>query len=132
MMNRLRKAFSIVDRKPSLHQQKSNTDLSSIRSSIMTPSRPRSVQIDHDMIESHIMAPPPLKQSNFKDDNMLVFAQKKEEEEESNKYLQLGLKHHEKGELEKATYYWRLSSQHGSPLGLFFYGIALRHGWVNK
>ncbi|KAG1191085.1 hypothetical protein G6F36_002607 [Rhizopus arrhizus] len=132
MMNRLRKAFSIVDRKPSLHQQKSNTDLSSIRSSIMTPSRPRSVQIDHDMIESHIMAPPPLKQSNFKDDNMLVFAQKKEEEEESNKYLQLGLKYHEKGELEKATYYWRLSSQHGSPLGLFFYGIALRHGWGCK
>ncbi|KAG0796583.1 hypothetical protein G6F22_004880 [Rhizopus arrhizus] len=78
------------------------------------------------------MAPPPLKQSNFKDDNMLVFAQKKEEEEESNKYLQLGLKYHEKGELEKATYYWRLSSQHGSPLGLFFYGIALRHGWGCK
>jgi hypothetical protein len=46
-------------------------------------------------------------------------------------YLQLGMKYHEKGELEKATHYWRLSAENGSPLGLFFYGIALRHGWVN-
>lgn len=45
-------------------------------------------------------------------------------------YLQLGMKYHEKGELEKATHYWRLSAEYGSPLGLFFYGIALRHGWV--
>lgn len=47
-------------------------------------------------------------------------------------YLQLGMKYHEKGELEKATHYWRLSAESGSPLGLFFYGIALRHGWVRK
>lgn len=45
--------------------------------------------------------------------------------------LQLGMNYHEKGELEKATHYWRLSAETGSPLGLFFYGIALRHGWVS-
>lgn len=47
-------------------------------------------------------------------------------------YLQLGMQCHEKGELEKATYYWRLSAENDSPLGLFFYGIALRHGWVSN
>ncbi|CDS05911.1 hypothetical protein LRAMOSA08439 [Lichtheimia ramosa] len=47
-------------------------------------------------------------------------------------YLQLGMQCHEKGELEKATYYWRLSAENDSPLGLFFYGIALRHGWGCK
>jgi TPR repeat protein len=47
-------------------------------------------------------------------------------------YLQLGMKYHEKGELEKATHYWRLAAESGSPLGLFFYGIALRHGWGCK
>ncbi|GAA5816584.1 hypothetical protein MFLAVUS_010114 [Mucor flavus] len=46
--------------------------------------------------------------------------------------LQLGMNYHEKGELEKATHYWRLSAETGSPLGLFFYGIALRHGWGCK
>lgn len=50
--------------------------------------------------------------------------------DDSADYLQLGMKYHEKGELEKATHYWRLSAESGSPLGLFFYGIALRHGWV--
>ncbi|CEP20185.1 hypothetical protein [Parasitella parasitica] len=52
--------------------------------------------------------------------------------EDTQDYLQLGMKCHEKGELEKATHYWRLSAEGGSPLGLFFYGIALRHGWGCK
>ncbi|KAI8891269.1 HCP-like protein [Backusella circina FSU 941] len=47
----------------------------------------------------------------------------------NDQYLQLGMQYHEKGELEKATHYWRLSAEKESPLGLFFYGIALRHGW---
>jgi TPR repeat protein len=54
------------------------------------------------------------------------------ETEDKDAYLQLGMKYHEKGELEKATHYWRLSAESGSPLGLFFYGIALRHGWGCK
>ncbi|KAI9349983.1 hypothetical protein BD770DRAFT_394813 [Pilaira anomala] len=51
---------------------------------------------------------------------------------DQDSYLQLGMNYHEKGELEKATHYWRLSAESGSPLGLFFYGIALRHGWGCK
>lgn len=51
---------------------------------------------------------------------------------DSNAYLQLGMKYHEEGQLEKATYHWRLSAKTGSALGLFFYGIALRHGWGCK
>lgn len=50
----------------------------------------------------------------------------------TDQYLQLGMQCHERGELEKATYYWRLSAENDSPLGLFFYGIALRHGWVSN
>lgn len=50
---------------------------------------------------------------------------------DSDRFLQLGMQCHERGELDKATYYWRLSAENESPLGLFFYGIALRHGWVN-
>ncbi|KAI7849330.1 hypothetical protein BDC45DRAFT_448830 [Circinella umbellata] len=50
----------------------------------------------------------------------------------SDQYLQLGMQFHEKGELEKATYYWRLSAETESPLGLFFFGVALRHGWGCK
>ncbi|KAI8393574.1 uncharacterized protein BYT42DRAFT_551518 [Radiomyces spectabilis] len=47
----------------------------------------------------------------------------------SENYLQLGMQYHERGELEKATQYWRLAAKEEQPLGLFFYGIALRHGW---
>ncbi|ORY98720.1 hypothetical protein BCR43DRAFT_488036 [Syncephalastrum racemosum] len=47
----------------------------------------------------------------------------------SDTHLQLGMQCHERGELEQATYFWRLSAESESPLGLFFYGIALRHGW---
>lgn len=49
----------------------------------------------------------------------------------SDTHLQLGMQCHERGELEQATYFWRLSAESESPLGLFFYGIALRHGWVS-
>ncbi|KAI7864583.1 hypothetical protein BDF14DRAFT_1875879 [Spinellus fusiger] len=53
-------------------------------------------------------------------------------ESQQDEYLQLGLQCHEKGEIEQATHYWRLSAESESPLGLFFYGIALRHGWGCK
>lgn len=57
---------------------------------------------------------------------------RRESSENSDEYLHLGMQYHERGELEKATYYWRLSAENESPLGLFFYGIALRHGWVHR
>jgi hypothetical protein len=50
---------------------------------------------------------------------------------QADEYLQLGLACHENGKLEKATHYWRMAAERDHPLGLFFYGIALRHGWVS-
>lgn len=44
--------------------------------------------------------------------------------------LLLGIEFYEKGELEQASYYWKLSAESESPLGIFFYGLTLRHGWV--
>ncbi|CAO3610250.1 unnamed protein product [Mucor hiemalis] len=50
---------------------------------------------------------------------------------EQSKYLQLGTQFYEKGELEQASYYWRLAIESNQPssLGNFFYGLSLRHGW---
>lgn len=50
---------------------------------------------------------------------------------EQSKYLQLGTQFYEKGELEQASYYWRLAIENNQPscLGNFFYGLSLRHGW---
>lgn len=50
---------------------------------------------------------------------------------QADEYLQLGVQYHESGQLEKATHYWRMAAERDHPLGLFFYGIALRHGWVS-
>lgn len=44
--------------------------------------------------------------------------------------LLLGIQYYEKGELEQAFYYWKISAESESPLGIFFYGLTLRHGWV--
>ncbi|CAO3696813.1 unnamed protein product [Umbelopsis ramanniana] len=51
---------------------------------------------------------------------------------QADEFLQLGLACHENGKLEKATHYWRMAAERDHPLGLFFYGIALRHGWGCK
>jgi hypothetical protein len=51
--------------------------------------------------------------------------------------VQLGIQYYEKGELETAIHYWKLlttldnsTSNRMIGLGTFFYGLALRHGWV--
>ncbi|ORY02641.1 HCP-like protein [Basidiobolus meristosporus CBS 931.73] len=44
-------------------------------------------------------------------------------------YIRRAIDHHEKGELEKATEYFRIAAEKNSPLGMFLYGISLRHGW---
>lgn len=48
-------------------------------------------------------------------------------------YLQLGIQFYEKGELDNATHYWKLSATEENeitPLGTFFYGLSLLFGWV--
>jgi hypothetical protein len=52
--------------------------------------------------------------------------------------VQLGIQYYEKGEFETAIHYWKLLTTLDQPsssnrmigLGIFFYGLALRHGWV--
>ncbi|CAG8578041.1 25226_t:CDS:2 [Gigaspora margarita] len=48
---------------------------------------------------------------------------------EADEFIQQAIQYHEANELEKATYYFKLAAEKDSPLGLFLYGIALRHGW---
>lgn len=52
-------------------------------------------------------------------------------------FVQLGIQYYEKGELETAIHYWKLLTTLDNcnrnrmiGLGTFFYGLALRHGWV--
>ncbi|ORX64131.1 HCP-like protein, partial [Basidiobolus meristosporus CBS 931.73] len=50
----------------------------------------------------------------------------------ADQYVQLAIQSHEKNELEKAAHFFRLAACQGSPIGLFLYGISLRHGWGCK
>ncbi|ORX96983.1 HCP-like protein, partial [Basidiobolus meristosporus CBS 931.73] len=47
-------------------------------------------------------------------------------------YVQKAIYCHERNELEKAAHFFRLAACQGSPVGLFLYGISLRHGWGCK
>ncbi|KAI8636221.1 hypothetical protein BD408DRAFT_356062 [Parasitella parasitica] len=46
-----------------------------------------------------------------------------------NSHLQLGIQFYEKGDIEDATHHWRLATEEGETVAVFFYGLALRHGW---
>ncbi|KAI9307416.1 hypothetical protein BJ944DRAFT_261966 [Cunninghamella echinulata] len=48
---------------------------------------------------------------------------------EAESLLLEGIKYHESGKLEQATYYFRKAAQLKSPMAMFFYGVSLRHGW---
>ncbi|ORX92072.1 HCP-like protein [Basidiobolus meristosporus CBS 931.73] len=50
----------------------------------------------------------------------------------ADRYIQKAIQCHEKNELEKAAHLFRLAACQGSPIGLFLYGISLRHGWGCK
>lgn len=51
---------------------------------------------------------------------------------QADDFIQQAIQFHEANELDKATYYFKLAADKDSPLGLFLYGIALRHGWGCK
>jgi hypothetical protein len=55
-----------------------------------------------------------------------------ERQNEADEYIQRAIEFHERNELEEATHYFKLAADKNSPLGLFLYGIALRHGWVRN
>ncbi|KAI9317433.1 hypothetical protein BX666DRAFT_1857196 [Dichotomocladium elegans] len=43
-----------------------------------------------------------------------------------------GIRYHEQGQLAKATECFRQSAGMDSPVGMFLYGVSLRHGWGCK
>ncbi|KAI8073201.1 hypothetical protein BC940DRAFT_290781 [Gongronella butleri] len=46
--------------------------------------------------------------------------------------VQAGIQCHESGQLEKATECFRQAAAKDSPMGMFLYGVSLRHGWGCK
>lgn len=44
--------------------------------------------------------------------------------------IQRGIQYHENGDVDQATAEFKHAAEEGSPMGMFFYGLALRHGWV--
>ncbi|CAO3681998.1 unnamed protein product [Umbelopsis vinacea] len=48
---------------------------------------------------------------------------------EAEAHVQKGIRYHEGGQLEKATQHFRVAADRDSPMGMFLYGISLRHGW---
>lgn len=51
---------------------------------------------------------------------------------EAEAHVQKGIRYHEGGQLEKATQHFRVAADRDSPMGMFLYGISLRHGWVSS
>ncbi|KAJ1922858.1 hypothetical protein IWQ60_006248 [Tieghemiomyces parasiticus] len=51
---------------------------------------------------------------------------------EGEEFLKEAINYHEQGELEKATVYFRKAAEHQNPLGMFLFGMSLRHGWGCK
>ncbi|KAI8373779.1 hypothetical protein BD560DRAFT_394364 [Blakeslea trispora] len=127
-MNRLKKVFL------------SNQDSYQKRFSSLFPSRQQSdpqlsCKNDHptDLYRPRSIQPSLITvKSNSSNSLMNDLPSEEDKKSQDEIYLQMGLKYHENGQLEKATYYWRLCAENGYPLGLFFYGIALRHGWGCK
>lgn len=53
-------------------------------------------------------------------------------EAEVEAFVHQGISFHEKGQLEKATQHFRIGAEKGNPIGMFLYGVSLRHGWGCK
>ncbi|KAI8142768.1 hypothetical protein BJV82DRAFT_515912 [Fennellomyces sp. T-0311] len=51
---------------------------------------------------------------------------------EADEWVQKGIQYHEKGELEQATLEFQRAAKAELPLGMFLYGLSLRHGWGCK
>ncbi|KAI8970168.1 hypothetical protein BDF20DRAFT_889689 [Mycotypha africana] len=70
--------------------------------------------------------------------NISVIEQQKQQqtinssEIEIEALIQEGINFHEKGQLEKATQLFRIGAEKGNPIGMFLYGVSLRHGWGCK
>lgn len=50
---------------------------------------------------------------------------------EPEAFVSEGIQYHEQGQLAKATECFRQAAIKDSPIGMFLYGVSLRHGWVS-
>lgn len=48
---------------------------------------------------------------------------------EAERFVHEGIKFHESGKLEQATEMFKQASMMDFPMGMFLYGVSLRHGW---
>src|SRR5271154_1380938 len=51
------------------------------------------------------------------------------EEVDPDDHVTLGIKYHQQDHLPQATHHFQLAAQGGSPTGMLFYSLSLRHGW---
>jgi hypothetical protein len=52
-------------------------------------------------------------------------------QDELDEMVQQGIRLHEQGQLEQATHMFRVAAEKGNPLGMFLFGVSMRHGWVS-
>ncbi|KAG2203802.1 hypothetical protein INT47_012735 [Mucor saturninus] len=95
----------------------------------MTPGSSRSMNSPHSGLSPYTPSTPsPLpslgyqKQETTKKHSLLP-------EGEAEQYVHEGIKFHEMGKLEKATEMFKQASMLDFPMGMFLYGVSLRHGW---
>jgi TPR repeat protein len=65
-------------------------------------------------------------------DNLGLQKQQNKPQNPVEAMVQSGIQYHEAGKLEKATDYFRQAAAKDSPMGMFLYGVSLRHGWVKR
>ncbi|GAB5585985.1 hypothetical protein Unana1_00885 [Umbelopsis nana] len=101
--------------------------------SAMLYSRERS---NHDMPNAHVIATSiPLSSKSTptdrRDQKRQVVQNNKQfmQMSDAEAHVQKGIRYHEGGQLEKATQHFRAAADRDSPMGMFLYGISLRHGW---
>ncbi|KAI8885907.1 HCP-like protein [Backusella circina FSU 941] len=53
-------------------------------------------------------------------------------QDELDEMVQQGIRLHEQGQFEQATHMFRVAAEKGNPLGMFLFGVSMRHGWGCK
>lgn len=74
--------------------------------------------------------PSPITPGNTHHKTAAAVDSKEQSDNEVEALVHEGIIFHEKGQLEKATSLFRIAAEKENPLGMFLYGVSLRHGWV--
>lgn len=98
--------------------------------------KPPPLEIDHHNNERHSQTypspasiPSPITPGNVHHKTAAVNP-REQSDNEVEALVHEGITFHEKGQLEKATSLFRIAAEKENPLGMFLYGVSLRHGWV--